>query len=829
MRSLFRILPMIGMLLCSLSLYAQPQDSYSASDIELMLKKANVVGKVLYVAAHPDDENTRLLSYLANESCVQTAYVSLTRGDGGQNLLGTDIGPYLGLIRSYELMAARSVDRAQQFFTRAYDFGYSKSPEETFNIWDKDAVLEDLVYIIRYFKPDLVITRFATDGSGGHGHHTASALLAEEAFDAAADTKTFPHQLKHLQPWKAHALLYNNAARFRNPNADMTGNVEVAVGGYNPLLGRSYGEIAGLSRSMHKSQGFGSRNSKGEIYEYFLPLKGHPVKTGLFDGMNISLKRLKGSEIFEAALQKAIHNFKPSQPEIIIPDLIEAYKATQHIQDAHWRQIKKSEIENLLIAVTGTWLEVAADQPTVTRGENLPIQTFAINRSNASIVLNKVALNGNTLIEEGYPLAKNMPLEQKSKFDIPKDQAITGPYWLAKSPENGIFQLDDLTLLNAPVNYGNIEASFDLTIEDLRITVKRPLLYRWVDPVKGESYRALEIIPEVMANFTEKVLVFSDQKSKTCKVILKAGKDQVTGNLLLLFDGDYTVEPAIHSFTIDKKNQEITLSFEVTPGAMRGLSTLKAIVEVDGQQLDRSLVEIKYDHIPIQMVFPEAKISLSNIDLSKKEGRIAYIPGAGDEVAEGLRQIGYQVVEVTEDAISKTDLSQFKAIITGVRAFNTNERLYAQVAKINEYVSNGGTFIVQYNTNSWAGPLKGMFGPYPFDITRNRVTDEDATVSFQVPNHRVLNYPNKISQVDFEGWVQERGLYFAGNWSEEFVAPLSMADPGEKQDLGSLIIAPYGNGYFTYTGLSFFRQIPNGTPGAYRLLTNLIELGTIQP
>lgn len=808
---------------------AQPQRSYTSSEIKLLLKKLNTAGTVLYVAAHPDDENTRLLSYLANERCVRTAYVSLTRGDGGQNLIGTDIGPYLGLIRSYELMAARSVDRAEQFFTRAYDFGYSKNPEETFAIWGKDKILDDLVYIIRHFKPDLIVTRFSPDGTGGHGHHTASAILAEDAFDFASDPNKYRHQLDHVQTWSPHALLYNNAGRFRNPDADMSGNIPINVGKYNPLLGKSYGEIAGLSRSMHKSQGFGSRNYKGDMMEYFLPLKGFVPEDDIFDGLDISLNRLKGAEAFAQHIETAMKHFEVSDPASILPHLTQAYKHLDDLKDEYWRTQKKKELEELILACSGIWLESTTSSPTVTANEIIEVQLYGINRSETDVKLTSYKIDDNLVKIEPVALQANEPFESKFEFNVDEDQTYTGPYWLKSMPQDGLFDLKNQKSLEKPVDAGHIYTTIGLEINDVRIDIKRPLMYRWTDPVQGEQFRLLEITPEVMVNFTDNVLIFGDSNPKRCKVVLKAGKDNVDGTLSLQPNQDFRVEPASIPFNLEKKDEEITLEFTVFPNGYTGIAEMKAIATVGEKELDRSLVKLDYDHIPIQMVFPEATMRIANIDLKSTPAKIGYIVGAGDEVAEGLRQVGYTVEEISVDVLEKKDLQQYKAIITGVRAFNTNKRLYAQMPRLNQYVENGGVFIVQYNTNSWSGPLQGPIGPYDFKVTRERVTDENAIVTFLEPQHPVLNEPNRITQEDFEGWIQERGLYFAEEISEEFSTPLSMADPGEEQKPGSLIIAPYGKGFYTYTGLSFFRQIPNGTPGAFRLLTNLVEMGNVQP
>jgi LmbE family N-acetylglucosaminyl deacetylase len=810
--------------------YAQPQKAYNGEEIAHLVDKLSVAGSVLYIAAHPDDENTRLLAHLANEKKIRTAYISLTRGDGGQNLLGTEIGPLLGLIRSHELMAARKIDRAEQFFTRAYDFGYSKSAEETFNIWDREAVLEDFVYIIRYYKPDLLITRFATDGSGGHGHHTASAILAEDAFAAAGDPKRFPEQLKYVDIWQPQSLLYNNAARFRNPEADMSGNVALEVGQYNPLIGRSYGEIAGLSRSMHKSQGFGSANAKGDITEYFKPIAGNKPSKDIFEFTDISLKRLKGAEDFTKWVDSIQSKLQLSAPHRIVPFLLKAHAAAQNIKDPFWKKIKTKEIEELLLACTGLWLEICSTEPFSSYGDQLPLQLLAINRSDIPVRIESISV-GNETFSKPIELTKNKPFSEKINVPLSNSVTIGGPYWLQSPPSNGIFTLQSISQLENPVDEAQIFANFQVVFDHLTVNFNRPILYKWTDPTQGEQFRITEIIPPIMINVPEPLLIFTDNTSKKVKLMLRAGKDEVSGEVSLQIPKGFTSQPIAHSFRIDKKNAEQLIEFIITPPNSWSNSEkiiIKGEAKVSGKSYHRGFKEIKYDHIPTQVLFPEAEINMVLLDFKGNKRSVGYIPGAGDEVMKGIEQMGYMVTELSADQIEKTDLSKYRTIVMGVRAFNTSERLVANLPLLHKYVQNGGNLIVQYNTNSWAGPLKTEFGPKPLKIGRGRVTDEQAVVNLEAEDP-ILAFPHKISDQDFKDWVQERGLYFASEWDQAYRTPLQIADPGEESQKGSLVILPYGKGNFIYTGLAFFRQIPAGVPGAFRLLSNLIEASNETP
>jgi LmbE family N-acetylglucosaminyl deacetylase len=808
---------------------AQPQKHYSVEDIHHYIQKLGVSGSALYIAAHPDDENTRLLAHLAGEMKLRTAYISLTRGDGGQNLLGNEIGPLLGLIRSHELMAARAVDRADQFFSRAYDFGYSKSPEETFNIWNRDSVLADLVYIIRFYRPDVLITRFATDGSGGHGHHTASALLAEDAFKAAGDPKRFPEHLKTVKVWQPLRLVYNNAARFRNPDADMSGNIAMQVGNYNPVFGRSYGEISGLSRSMHKTQGFGSANFKGEVTEYFLPILGTAPKNDIFDEVDLTLKRIDGADelsIIVNELRQSKDLFTPSK---LLPKLLNAYKAAEKIKDPFWRQLKQDEIETLIVACSGLWLELTSAEPLITQGDSISLSLFAINRSDVPIRLESFSFDGDTRVAN-KEMVNNKAVQEKFIYQIPYQNKIGGPYWLNNWPKDGLFQLNDIADLQKPVNEGHLYGTFKLNIDGNFIQIKRPLLYKWVDPTQGEQFRITEIIPPVMLAFPESVVVFNGENPVNVRVSVRSGNNTIAGDVRLKLPKGFVSTPASQPFTASRKNQEQILEFIITPPAKTTQSkfVFSAEAVVNDRLYDRGLKEIKYDHIPVQVLMPFASMNAVMLQTKPKTKALAYIQGAGDEVAKGLRQMGYNVTEINADQIDKTDLSQYSAIVLGVRAFNTSEKLVSNMDLLHKYVYQGGNLLVQYNTNSWAGPLKTEFGPYPMKIGRGRVTDEDAKVIFDEKDP-LMNFPNKIIAADFEGWVQERGLYFANEWAKEYRTPLQMKDPGEDLQAGSLLIASYGKGQFIYTGLSFFRQIPDGVPGAYRLLSNLVEAGNQIP
>ena len=818
---------------------AQAPPSYTSSEILLQLKKLNTVGSVLYIAAHPDDENTRLIAYLANEKCLRTGYLSLTRGDGGQNLIGPEQGVELGVIRTQELLAARRIDGGEQFFTRSYDFGYSKTPKETFSKWNHDSVLSDVVWVIRNFRPDIIITRFATDGSGGHGHHTASAMLAEEAFDAAGDPKRFPEQLQYVDVWQPRRLFYNATNRFRDPNADMSAFIKLDVGGYNPLLGKSYGEIAAESRSMHKSQGFGSAKQRGEYFEYFKPLKGDTAGLkDIFQGMDFSWGRISGGKKIEKGLEVCITKFSP---EKVFAEMTDFLLQINQNDNLTWRQKDFYWLlaEKIKYASIGYFSEMTTSDFYVSSYDTLTLNIRMLNRSpNLSVWYNdSISFDNRKFYHSPKSFSNEAEFKQTIKLMVDSVGISVKPpmnYWIQKPIKNNMFDHFSYYITQKqPVWKFDSEGVNHVWSQKYYYRTHplwagfpewSSLQYKWVDPEKGELYRPLVITPPVMINVVDEVLAFGNEP-KEIKLVVKAGKDNVQGEAKLNLPADWKITPATIPFSLPKKGEEKTVSFLVTPPAVSSETTAIASVVYDGQTYSKGIKEIKYDHIPIQTLFPQAEIKLIKLDVKHKLKRIGYIPGAGDEVVPCLTQLGYEVITITDEMLAKEDLKQYEAIVTGVRAYNTNEKLPQFKQKLMDYVNNGGNLIVQYNTNSWAGPLSSDIGPYKFKITRDRIADEKAQVKFLLPQHPVFNYPNKITEKDFEGWIQERSIYHAGEWDSNYVAPISMADPDEKPNNGALIIAGYGKGHFVYTGLVFFRELPAGVPGAYRIFVNLIELG----
>jgi LmbE family N-acetylglucosaminyl deacetylase len=825
-----RTLVIIGMALAmSLGLsspaLAQPPRQPHAGELASGIRRLGVVGSVLYVAAHPDDENTRFLAWLAGGRGVRAGYLSMTRGDGGQNLIGTEQDELLGLIRTHELLAARRIDSAEQMFTRARDFGYSKSAEETLRIWGHDEVLADVVLAIRRFRPDVIVTRFTTKPPN-HGHHTASAILAEEAFAAAADPSRFPEQLGELKPWKADRLLNNVSTWNLKPDADMSAYLKVDVGGYDPLLGRSWGEVAAESRSQHKSQGFGVPAERGTLLEYFAPLAGTSPKTELFEGLELSWRRWSGTEKLIQAIDEASSGFDPRAPHRSIPALLRVHEALSALPDDNpWKALKLRETEALVAACAGLFLEARAAEPSAVPGSQVKLDVVALNRSPAALRLVGVTLPGGEAVAAGTELAHDKPFKLSRPVALPAEARISTPYWLRKPVAGGLYALEeqDRALTGQPEGEPALTVAFSYEVGGKRFTVVRPVVHAWTDPVRGELYRAFEIVPAVTATLERDVLMFPNGTSQSVSVVLAAGRAEAAGKVRLEVPAGWRVEPAEVPFQLAARGDERTVRFQLTPpkGAVER-ARLRVVVDSGGRTESWRVRTVPHEHIPPLAVRQPSEAALVPVALATKVRRIGYIPGPGDRVAESLAAVGYEVTLLPEERLATEKLDRFEAILVGVRAFNANPRLALHRERLLQYVERGGRLVVQYNTNSRVGPLTAFVGPYPLEIGRDRVTDETAAMTPVDPKEPILSSPNRLVAADFEGWVQERGLYFASKWDEHYQPVFSMQDPGEEPLRGGLLVTRHGKGTFIYTGIAFFRQLPAGVPGAYRLLANLL-------
>ncbi len=736
----------------------------NSAEIFTQLKQMEVLGSVLYIAAHPDDENNAFLPYLTKERHYRTAYLSLTRGDGGQNLIGKEQGVELGLIRTQELLAARMQDGAEQYFTTAYEFGFSKSAKEALAIWDHQKVLSDVVWVIRKFQPDVIITRFPGDARAGHGHHAASSIIAQEAYLAAADPTQFPEQFKYgVQPWKAKRILWNTF-NFGTVNTTNDNQLKLEVGGYNPVLGKSYGEIGAEARTMHKSQGEGRPRRRGSYFEFFQHLNGDMAKLDIMDGVVTNWSRLNAPKI-QTKIQQIISAFKVDQPATIVPGLVELYQQVNRLPQSHWREYQLNLIQSAIESAAGLLVEATTTKQQVTPESDLTIQVLVNQRANLPSSLGKIELLSNqvsiidTLVQTN--LLSNQNQQFTFSFKVPASQPISQPYWLVNPKTEGMFVVKDQTMIGKAENDPAFSVLFKYTIAGQPFEKRYPVQYKYLDLTKGEVYQPIVVLPKKeVAPVKSVVLVPTSSTAPSPK-----------------FD-----EGIFHK-------------------------------------------TIQYDHIPAQTYFQRASIQVVKVDIKKQGQKVGYIDGAGDAIPEALEQLGYEVVYLKESDLNPAHLNGLDAIVVGIRAFNMYPYLSDKQAILNDYIAHGGNLIVQYIKSNLVGTQNIKMGPYPFTVNSGkRVTEEHANVTFVLPNHAALNFPNKITSTDFDNWVQERSTYQAENIDPHFQLPLQMSDTGEAPSQGSLLIAPFGKGNFAYVSLALFRQLPAGNPGAYKLFANLLSL-----
>jgi len=808
------IIPLFFFLLTFTFSFAQPYE-YPVSEIIHKLDRLQVLGRALYLAAHPDDENTAVLSFLSNEKHIQTAYLSLTRGGGGQNLIGSEKGSLLGILRTQELLSARKIDGARQFFSRAIDFGYSKSAEETLNLWDREQILEDVVFVIRKFKPDVIITRFSKT-QGGHGHHLASAILAEEALHAAADPERFKAQLELLEPWQVKRVVWDSWAP-----SDKA--VRMEIGTYSKILGKSYQHIAAQSRSMHKSQGFGASIGHGKRQVAFEHMAGDTAQSDLFDGIDLSWSRFSGSKKLNSLALNLKKSFLPAKPEASVPELIKLYRMVKKSQTSYWKDQKLDEIKELIRMCSGLWLEAIVWENGIDKLQNIDIRTMSVNKSKLPMEILKLGFD---IIRKDSTINKSMnpfePVSIKKEIRIPVDADYFQPFWLTH-PNNGrIYELPDKSMTGQPENKPSISAQFTIRITDETFTYDIPVQFRETDPAQGEVYRPFYIHPQISLSIANSIYVFPDNSPQKIKINLKNYGDSLDLKIVPKTEDNWNVSPQVYALTISEKGRINDIEFELKPLPGARNTKLKFEVQTSSMNYDKQLIHIDYPHITPQIALIPAEAELVMLDVKIEPREVGYIMGSGDDIPKALEQLGYPITLLDDQDIENSDLSRFDVIICGIRAFNTRDILQRQQHRITEFVQNGGTWIVQHNTRF--GNRIEQIGPYPFSTSgRDRISEENAEIQILLPEHSLLTYPNKITDKDFEGWVQERGLYFADSWEGKLYPLLSGNDKGEPSKLGGLLYARYGKGIFIYTAFSWFRQLPAGVPGAYRLFVNLIS------
>lgn len=832
-RSVFVSLCFIG---TALLLYGQGADLYyqrpsDAATIYQQMEKLQTLGTVMYMAAHPDDENTRLISWFSRQRKVHTVYLSLTRGDGGQNLIGTEISELLGVLRTQELLAARRTDGGEQWFTRANDFGYSKNAEETLAIWNKEKVLADVVYAIRKFRPEIIINRFDANSSGEtHGHHTASAMLSLEAYRLAGDPRAFPEQLTEVAPWQPKRVFFNTSWWFYGSKeafdqADKSRMVHVDIGVYEPWSGYSNSEIASISRSQHRCQGFGSELARGNSLEYLdllegdLPGNDHDP----LDGIDMSWLRTPNGQQIQTEIEKILARYDFRQPAASIPALVQLYVLVSKQDGNPWKSRKLEEIAGLIADCSGLFAEWTTSSKTGIPGGKVSTELEIIQRAGPPMTVERLlvpALSLDTLM--AHNLVQNERLKWPFEGIWTEGDQWTAPYWLLEPQEGGLYTVEDPALRGRPESPNPARIQVVLKLGEVAIPIVLPLSWKRVDPAYGERYQPYALLPEGFVTPVQPVAVFPTTSYKEIQLKIKAGQPDFRANLITEFPAGWRVEPDTQAIQIDLEGGEQLVTLRVFPPEKPDIATASFRMEGAFKPLTKALREVQYEHIPNQYVLMPAEMKWVHVDLQVQGREIGYITGAGDQVPDCLREAGYRVTILEDGDLTTANLKRFDALLVGIRAYNTRESLKFHQPALNQYVQEGGTVIVQYNTN------RGLVcppSPLPLSLSRDRVTVETAPITVLAPEHPGLTYPNRISDSDFDAWVQERGLYFPNEWDPAFVPLLAAADPGEELSRGMLLVAPFGDGHYVYTGLSFFRQLPAGVPGAYRLLANLIALG----
>jgi LmbE family N-acetylglucosaminyl deacetylase len=793
----------------------------SAAAIVQELQGFRELGSVLYVAAHPDDENSRVITWLTRGRGYRMAYLSLTRGDGGQNLIGPELGEALGVIRTQELLAARRVDGAEQFFSRAIDFGFSKTPAETLAIWDRSAVLGDVVRLIRQYQPDVLLVAFSPQSAGEtHGHHTASAILAVEAFKLAGDPTAYPEQLNDLRPWSPRRVVL---ARWWGGEKEPS--IEVDVGGYDPVSGRSFGEIAAASRSMHKSQGMGMLSSRGSSISRFQVIAGEPATKDLLEGIDTTWGRVPGGAAIDQHAAEVLARFDPLRPAASVPALLALRREVAALTDASVAvAAKRQQLDRIVQACLGLYVETIVPAAEVVAGEELKLKHTVIARAAAGVRWVAVRYPGHGAESAtGQDLQANVGVSVDATRVLPAATPLSQPYWLRGGGSLGLARVEDASLIGRPENPPVFPVEHVFEIDGQTLVVADEPVQVTNDRVKGEIRRRLEVIAPVALRFVEDVELLAPGATRAVEVELEAARPDTAGVLRLDLPAGWSATPAEQGFKLAVSGEQARVAFSVTAPARVESATIVASAEVGGIRFRNRRVEINYDHIPPLLLQPVAALKAVSVDVAIRGRRVGFVPGAGDSAPDALAHLGYAVTTLADAELTPERLREYDAVVFGIRAFSSRPDLAARLPALYGFVESGGNVIVQYNT-----PERTLttFAPLTLRIARNeRVTDETATMTLLAPEHPAFTTPNRIGPADFAGWVQERGLYFPTEWDARFTPLLACADPGEPVKNGSLIVAQHGKGYFVYTGLAFFRQLPAGVPGAYRLLANLVSLG----
>jgi LmbE family N-acetylglucosaminyl deacetylase len=812
---------------CVVAVSAQQIRPLPSSRIYGKLQQLRSMTSVLYVAAHPDDENTRLLSWLANGRNIRTGYLSLTRGDGGQNIIGSEQGAALGLIRTQELLAARRLDGAEQFFSRALDFGFSKNPKETFQHWDSVILIADVVRVIREFRPDVVICRFPKDSMAGHGQHSASAIITEEAVRYCYGVSTLSKESKDRvdsilrsnpnvtgeELWKPKRLLFN-AFRFGNRSTIKPGMFKIDVGQYDPLLGMGYGELAGISRSIHRSQGAGTPSTPGVQPEYFETLVGDAPQRSLFDGIDTTWSRI-GAASIGASIDSVITKFDMLSPNRSLNKLLDIRAKINEVRDPFWNQLKIKEIDKIITSCIGLTADLSVPMPIVTNGDTARATMRFTSRAGRPVTILPISLPGGAIID-GFTTVDDSTHVADARFTVPDGTGVSQPYWLEQDPTSGLFRLSSELLLGSPVSAPVLDVPVIMSIGYETFVLSLPVSFKKLDPLKGDVIEELRTVPVVSLEPTRTVVHQVSGKATISFRIRAYGN--VESASLLVQDGERTL--ARRDGIRLRAQTDTLVSIDVSASTT---TDVRVGLRIGSVVYNKTVVIINYDHIPTLQYLQPATVRVISEPIKVAAKKVAYLSGAGETTPEFMRGLGVVVDEITEDQLLRTaELLSYDALVLGIRVVNTRKSMKYLMPSLLRYVEQGGTLVMQYNTLQDLSTTD--IAPFPLTISRNRVTEEDAEVSILVPRHRLLQYPNRITTADFGGWVQERSVYNPGPYDAKYIELLEMHDTGEMPQRGTLLHARFGKGNFVYTSLSLFRQLPAGVVGAMKLMANMLSM-----
>lgn len=854
------------LLCCTLLLHAAPRLSAQergAASLGELVRGLGTTGRVLVIGAHPDDEDTQLIAWLATGRHVETAYLSLTRGDGGQNLIGNELGETLGMIRTEELLAARRIDGGRQYFTRAFDFGFSKNAEETFKHWPHDSILKDVVTIVRAYRPQVIVSIWTGTPADGHGHHQASGILAREAFDAAADSVRFPTaSTRGLPPWTP--LKFYRARGYYREGATLWFN----VGEYDPLLGHSYSEIATRSRSQHRSQGQGALENKGVRMDA-VKLEVSRVSNvanatkerGFFDGIDTSWARFQALPLaapYRAALDSLVgaqrdvdSSIRLYEPSVMVKPLARYVGLLNRLASGlhcaplppddpsplpvcrgEWGDLANSlatirrRATQALLDAAGVDVEATAPRELIAEGDSMPVTVSVYDRGPLQIEVDDAGFPARGFVMgNSHIVPSDSTYRTTLMYHAPREPTLS--WWIRRPRTGDVFDLDEASELVVGEDAARTSAvDLPMSVGGVHFTLPvTPIVYRLANPARGEEQRPIATVPEIAVVLPDEV-EYARANAPLDRMITVSIRSAATGPRDV--DVRLTLPAGLRADTPGRRVSlppfgAANVTFRVRGTPAPGRYAIAATAVTHGEQFHLGYLPIEYEHIRPLRYFRAAETQLQAVDVAYASTlRVGYVPGVGDNVAPMLEELGIPVTMLNATALAQTNLSRFSTIVIGPRAFAANDALVATNSAIMEFARKGGTVVTQYGRDEMTRP--GTL-PYPITMTRqpDRVTEEDAPVRMLRPGAPILTRPNRIGDADFDGWVQERATFMPHTFDSRYRTVLSMNDTGEPPTEASILVAPVGRGVYIYTTLSFFRQLPAGNPGAARLFVNLLS------